>query len=171
MSREIVPRVLDVIRRFEGIADGDPTTVNLDPYLDPVGIWTIGYGHAIRAGGRFLRGEKDRARATALYPNGLTRAQAETLLAADALDTARDVEAIVPTTANDHQFGALVSFAFNAGASALATSTLLRKFKAGDAGGAAKEFERWVKAGNTTLLGLVRRRQAEAALFGAATSS
>lgn len=41
--REINQAGLDLIKSFEGILDGDPTTVNLDPYLDPVGIWTIGF--------------------------------------------------------------------------------------------------------------------------------
>jgi lysozyme len=40
--REINQAGLDLIKSFEGILDGDPSTSNLDPYLDPVGIWTIG---------------------------------------------------------------------------------------------------------------------------------
>ena len=32
---------LDLIKSFEGIPDGDPSTANLDPYVDPVGIYTI----------------------------------------------------------------------------------------------------------------------------------
>jgi len=37
---------------FEGIPDGDPSTVKIDADLDPVGIWTIGWGHAIAHQGR-----------------------------------------------------------------------------------------------------------------------
>src|SRR4051794_31205741 len=36
-----------LIRSFEGIEDGDPTTANLDPYLCPAGYWTIGWGHVV----------------------------------------------------------------------------------------------------------------------------
>ena len=78
--RDINQAGLDLIKSFEGILDGDPSTTKLDPYLDPVGIWTIGWGHAIRVGNDFLRGAANRARARALYPGGLTMEQAEALL-------------------------------------------------------------------------------------------
>src|SRR5437868_5804272 len=83
--RDINQAGLDLIKSFEGILDGDPSTTKLDPYLDPVGIWTIGWGHAIRVGNDFLRGAANRARARALYPGGLTMEQAEALLRADVL--------------------------------------------------------------------------------------
>lgn len=62
------------------------------------------------------------------------------------------------------QFDALVSFHYNTGA--LKRSTLLRKHKAGDYKGAKKEFGKWVYANGHKLRGLVRRRKAEAALYG-----
>lgn len=161
---------LDLVKRWEGVLDGDPTTVNLDPYLDPVGIWTIGWGHALvdPATGRFLRGPGAGPRARELYPEGLTVAQAEALLHADLLDAARDVGALVRVPLTDNQFSALVSFEFNLGA--LRRSTLLRRLNAGDLPGAAAEFSRWVKGrlpdGRlVTLAGLVARRAAEQALF------
>ncbi|NER83460.1 MAG: lysozyme, partial [Leptolyngbya sp. SIO1D8] len=43
--------------------------------------------------------------------------------------------------------------------------SLLAKLNAGDYQGAANEFPRWVKAGGRVLQGLVRRRNAEQALF------
>ena len=64
------------------------------------------------------------------------------------------------------QFDALTSFTFNLGAGALAESTLLKKLNARDYAGAQKEFGRWVHAGGEVLAGLVRRRAAEAKLFG-----
>src|SRR3954465_13623009 len=93
--RDITNAGLELVKSFEGILDGDPSTVNLDPYLDPVGIWTIGWGHAIVVGGQFLRGAGNRARARALYPGGITIPQAETLLRADLMDSCRDVESLV----------------------------------------------------------------------------
>ncbi len=112
--RDINQAGLDLIKRFEGIPDGDPSTTNLDPYLDPIGIWTIGWGHAIRVGNDFLRGAANRAKARALYPGGITLAQAEKLLHADVLDKCRDVEAMIKVQLTDNQYAALVSFAFNA---------------------------------------------------------
>ena len=36
-----------LIKSYEGIMDGDPSTINLDPYLCPAGYWTIGWGHVV----------------------------------------------------------------------------------------------------------------------------
>jgi len=165
MVREISSAGLELIKSFEGIPDGDPSTVNLDPYIDPVGIWTIGWGHAIRVGNDFLRGEQNRARAFALYPGGLTIAQAEALLHADLLTRCRDVSALLTREVNDNQFAAIVSFAYNCGVANLKQSTLLRLVNAGDFPGAAREFPKWNKSAGQVLAGLTRRRQAEAVLF------
>ena len=163
--REINQAGLDLIKSFEGILDGNPATANLDPYIDPVGIWTIGWGHAIVVGKDFLRGKENKAKAFALYPGGLTIAQAETLLRADVMDKCRDVDSLVKVSLNDNQYAAVVSFTFNLGVGNLKQSTLLKKLNAGDFEGAAKEFAKWNKAGGRVLAGLTRRRAAEAELF------
>ncbi len=166
--RDLNQAGLDLIKSFEGIPDGDPATVNIDPYLDPVGIWTIGWGHAISVGGAYLRGKANRDAARDLYPDGITLAQAETLLRGDVLDTCRDVESLVEVPLTDNQFAALVSFTFNLGRGSLARSTLLRKLNEKDYAGAAAEFARWNRAGGKVLDGLVARRAAEAQLFATA---
>lgn len=167
--RSINQAGLDLIKSFEGIPDGDKTTPNFDPYLDPVGIWTIGYGHAITVGGKFLRGAADKQRAYALYPGGITLKQAEDLLNGELVNYGRDVLAAVKVELTDNQFAALVSFAFNAGVSALRSSTLLKKLNNGDYTGAAAEFAKWnkgtINGKKVELKGLTRRRAAEAALF------
>ena len=164
-QRDISQKAIDLVKSFEGIPDGDPSTVNIDPYLDPVSIWTIGWGHAIRYDGRFLKGEADRAQMHALYPEGITLDQAEALLHADMIDTGRDVSTMLAVPVNDNEFGALVSFAFNLGTGNLRNSTLLKKLNAGDRPAAADQFLRWVRANGRVLPGLVRRRAAERALF------
>lgn len=72
---------------------------------------------------------------------------------------------MVTVDMSQHQFTALVSLSYNVGASAVARSTILRKFNAGDAVGAANAFTLFSKAGGGIVPGLVRRRAAEAALF------
>lgn len=166
--RDINDAGLELIKKFEGIPDGDPLTVNIDPYLDPVGIWTIGWGHAIAVGGSYLRGRENRKAARALYPGGITLAQAEQLLRGDVLDACRDVESLAEAPLTDNQFGALVSFTFNLGRGNLAKSTLLKKLNGSDYEGAAVEFHKWNRAGGKVLAGLVSRRAAESALFGTA---
>ena len=66
---------------------------------------------------------------------------------------------------SQEQFDALVSFTYNLGAANLRRSTLLRKHKAGDYRGAAREFKRWNRAAGRVLRGLTRRRKAEANLY------
>jgi lysozyme len=166
--RDINAAGLELIKSFEGIPDGDPTTVKIDPYLDPIGIWTIGWGHAISVGGQFLRGKQNRKAARDLYPGGITLEQAEQLLRGDLLDTCRDVAPLVKVPVTENQFAALVSFAFNLGCGNLAKSTLLKKLNANDHAGAAAEFGKWNKAGGKVLAGLTRRREAEAELFQSA---
>jgi lysozyme len=165
-----VPRDgIELIKSFEGIPDGDPRTLNIDAYLDPVGIWTIGWGHAIPFEGGFLRGAANLPTARALYPGGITLGQAETLLRADLLDTAAAVLRLVKVPLGKGPYGALVSFAFNVGVGALGGSTLLRLLNAGDSTGAAQQFLKWNNARVNGVLkplpGLTRRRRAERALF------
>lgn len=167
MIRQASPSCLRLIKAEEGLKDGDPSTVNLDPYLDDAGVWTIAWGHAIRYGTRLLRGTADEALAKSLYPNGITMAQAEALLAADALEACRDVSSVVTRALTQGQFDALVDWTFNLGVGRLVKSTLLRKVNAYDDVGAAAEFERWVYAGTPPrkMGGLIRRRKAERALY------
>lgn len=168
--RDMPDEGIELIKSFEGIPDGDPSTVNIDAYIDPVGIWTIGWGHAIPApGGGWLKGAANEATARALYPGGITKAQAETLLRGDLVDACRDVQRLCTVDLDDGQFGALVSFVFNLGAGSLAQSTLLKKLNAGDYAGAAEQFLAWNKGRVNGVLqplpGLTRRRTGERALF------
>lgn len=121
----------------------------LSAYLCPEGIPTIGYGRTtgVKLG------------------QTITQAQADTWVVEeyDAFEARVRRIVTVPLTAN--QLGALVSFAYNLGVSALASSTLLRLLNAGDYKGAAAQFARWNRAGGRVLAGLTKRRAAEAALF------
>lgn len=60
---------------------------------------------------------------------------------------------------------ALVSWVYNLGENRLEESTLLRKLRDGNVTGAGQEFLRWTYAGGRQMRGLVRRREAERALF------
>ena len=167
--RDVPQDGIELIKSFEGIPDGDPSTVNIDAYIDPVGIWTIGWGHAIPWKGEWLRGAANKATARALYPGGITKAQAEMLLRGDLIDTAAGVARLATAKVNDGQFGALVSFAFNVGLGGLGKSTLLRLLNAGNYDAAAEQFLVWDKGRINGVLqplaGLTRRRRAERALF------
>jgi len=167
MSRRVDPRAIALIKRFESLHDGDLSEIGLQPKMDPVGIWTAGYGHALRDPdtGQFLQGANDRAAALALVHGGLTEAQADDLLERDLEQFSDGVSRRVTAPLSSSEFGALVSFAFNVGLGNFKGSTLLRLLNAGDFKGAADQFARWNRAGGKILPGLVKRRYAERTLF------
>ena len=133
---------LNLVKSHEGLR----TTA----YRDPVGVWTIGYGHT----------------ASVKPGQNISEAQAEQLLRKDVGWAEDAVRAKVKVPLTQGQFDALVSFTFNLGAGALGRSTLLKKLNAGDYAGAQAEFGKFVHAGGRVLPGLVRRRGDEAQLFG-----
>lgn len=137
---------IDIIKHFEGLR----TTA----YLDPVGIWTIGYGHTSAAGPP-----------TVYAGMTITAAEAEVILRRDLDVFEQGVDAALTIATNEDQFSAMVSFSFNVGLGAFRDSTLLRKHNVGDFAGAAEEFRRWVYGDGQVLPGLVRRREAERALY------
>ena len=137
---------IDLVKHFEGLS--------LNAYRDPAGIPTIGYGHT----------GHDVAMGQSITPD-----DAEALLASDLEAAAHDVAGMLRIPPTSGQLGALTSFAFNLGAGALESSTLLRMINTGDAAGAANQFGRWthvtVNGMHIVLPGLVTRRAAEAAMF------
>lgn len=137
---------LTLVKSFEGL--------ELTAYQDSVGVWTIGYGHTAAAGPpEVYAGQR------------ISEAEAENILRRDLNLFEDGVRDLVTVPLNSNQFSALVVFSFNVGLGAFESSTLRRKLNAGDYEGASNEFPRWVKAGGQTLAGLVRRRDAERALF------
>jgi len=118
-------------------------------YQDSVGVWTIGYGH------------------TKGVFEGMTctQEQAEQWLIEDVAEAEAAVNKLVHIAMSQEEFDALVDFVFNLGIGSFAHSTLLAKLNARDIEGAADEFDKWDRAGGVEVAGLLRRRQAERALF------
>ena len=134
---------IELIKSFEGR--------RLVAYQDSVGVWTIGYGHT-----------KD------VWEDRLIiKSTADRLLAEDLAEFEEYVNTLVKVPLTQNQFDALVSWTFNLGPTNLTESTLLKKLNAGDYDAVPDEIRRWNKAVGEVLEGLVRRREAEAALFNA----
>jgi lysozyme len=161
--RAVNQATIDLVKESEGIpglAAGE-----IRPYMDPVGIWTIGWGHAIAVDGRFLRGNADLDKVKALYPDGISEAQAEALLQADLVQAGSGVLSVVTISLNENQYGALTSFTLNLGLGNLRCSTLLKFLNSRQIDEAANQFPRWSFANGKQLPGLLKRREAEKALF------
>ncbi len=123
--------------------------LRLAAYLDQRGIPTIGYGHT----------------AGVKIGDTCTQDQADAWLAEDAQAAANGVEKSLQVFCTQNQFDALVSFTFNVGVGAEAHSTLAELMNAGDIQGAADQFLVWDHVNGVPNAGLLRRRQAERALF------
>jgi GH24 family phage-related lysozyme (muramidase) len=150
---------LDLIKSFESCAKaigGGKFKAYPDPAPGNKGLpVTIGWGSTRDFDGKPIK-----------LGTVWTQEQCDRKKAEDMAEFERQVRAILgdaPTTQG--QFDALVSFAYNIGSNRLRGSTLMRKHKAGDYVGAAEQFAIWNKAGGAVMLGLTRRRAAEAKLY------
>lgn len=161
----ICKKAIDLIKRSESLHDNDTSTITLEPKMCPAGIWTAGWGHALRGkDGTFLKGSANKAEAYAKYP-GMTLEQADALLVVDLTVFEKSANSLVTVKLTENEMGALVSFAYNCGVSNLKSSTLLKKLNNGDFLGAADEFLKWDKSGGKRLRGLTLRRTFERDLF------
>ena len=136
-----------IIKEFEGL--------RLNAYKCPVGVWTIGWGH------------------TKGVAKGMTctKEQAEEWLRSDVAAVAREVGVLVSVPLYPSMTDALVSFVFNLrnGVEQFRNSTMRRLLNYGAYEDAAAQFPRWVygtvNGRKEKLPGLIRRRNAEKALF------
>ena len=145
------------------------------PYLCPAHIWTIGYGHVLYQDQirlPMVRNEKYQGPIRKEYAlldqdnRTWSNEEIEELFRQDVASFERGVLRLVPSIdGRQGAFDALVSFAFNAGLGNLQRSTIRIKANRGDMEGAADAFMQWTKGGGKVLPGLVKRRQAERALF------
>lgn len=127
------------------------------PYLCPAGVPTIGYGST-----RYLDG-----RQVSLDDSPISREQAAAMLDAQLRqEFLPGVLRLCPAlVARPIALNAIVDFAYNLGLGRLQTSTLRRRVNVGDWDGSREQLRRWVRGGGRVLPGLVRRREAEAALL------
>jgi len=116
-------------------------------YTDIAGFRTIGFGH------RLLPGET--------FPNGITQAEGDQILARDIAIAEAAVDRLVTVPVTQGQFDALVDFVFNLGSGRLAGSTLLKYLNAGRTDEAAHQLLGWDHAGHVEVAALKQRREAE----------
>lgn len=147
----VFPFCMPLIKQFEGFRAA--------PYKDSAGIPTIGYG-------------------TITYPDGAkvtmndpacTDDEATAWLSFQMSLKSKTIAPLLQRAASLHQAAAMLSLTYNIGSGAFSTSTVLRKFNAGDIAGAADAFLMWDKAtvdGKLVVVqGLLNRREAERTIF------
>jgi lysozyme len=152
----------ELCRRFEGLHRVGKDGL-VYPYICPAGYPTQGYGTVYRPDGRKVT----------MDDPPITREVAEQWLKIELLNTyapgvVRQCPGLLPMALLEQdwsKFCAIVDFAYNLGVGRLQTSTLRRKINALDWEGAQQELRRWVRGGGRVLPGLVKRREAEIALF------
>jgi lysozyme len=156
-------RGMTLIKKFEGLHDGDLKAIGLQPKMCPAGIWTEGWGHAmVDKNGRFLKGIADKDKAYKMQSIHNTK-DADELLAKDLKQYELIVARKVSVPLNQNQFDALVSHTYNTGGS----NTLFKLIndKANDKVIYTWFTENYIRGGGVILKGLIRRRKEEAELY------
>lgn len=136
-----------LIKHYEGC--------ELEAYLCPSGIPTIGFGNTFYSDGKPVKlGDK------------ITKEQADILLPSIVQKFALSVNNGIKTNVLPHQFDAMVSLAYNIGIGNFTKSTLLGLVnkKASDIQ-IANEFLKWNKSKGVVMNGLTNRRKSEAELY------
>jgi lysozyme len=147
----VFPFCMPIIKQFEGFRTA--------PYLDSVGVATIGYGTILYSDG---------AKVTMKDP-ACTDAEATSWLSHEMSLKSKQIAPLLKKPATLHQAAAMLSLTYNIGLGAFQGSTVLRKFNAGDIPGAADAFLMWdkgtVNGQKVVIPGLHNRRVQERTLF------
>jgi lysozyme len=158
----------DLMHKYEGFRSR--------PYLCPAHIWTIGYGHVLYQEQIRLPVVRVEGKETPMIRKEMplkpednrvwTKTEIDELFRTDVGTFERGVLRLVPgVVGRQGAFDALVSISYNFGLGNLQRSTIRMRANRGDWAGAAEAFRVWTKGGGKVLPGLVKRREAEIALF------
>lgn len=134
---------LELIKHSEGL--------RLKAYQDTGGVWTIGYGHTGKSVHEGLM---------------IDQHEADALCITDALNAQRSVQQLCPILmAQPYKQAAIIDFVYNLGAQQFSTSTLCRYINSQQYEHVPEQLLRWIHDNGKVLPGLVRRREAEVALW------
>jgi GH24 family phage-related lysozyme (muramidase) len=128
-------------------------------YRDPIGLWTIGYGHLIKAGENFPP--------TITHDFGLNLLHTDMQKCVRAIVAAVHPEVLALFT--DHMFDALCDWLFNCGPGAIGVSILLKHINSGHFEYVPDDLCQWCKVTvygvKQTHPGLLARRRREGELW------
>lgn len=136
-----------LLKRFEGC--------RLKAYRCPSNIATIGYGNTFYEDGTKVKDG-----------DVITQQRADELAVFIVEQFANSIRPMIKQPLNENQFSACVSLAYNIGIGGFKKSSVLRKLNVNPLDATiADSFRLWNKGGGVILKGLVRRREAEIALY------
>ncbi len=157
---------LNLIKEFESLHDGDLSQIGLQPKLCPAGVWTEGWGRAMRGpDGKFLTSKNTIFKVACSHATIHNVLEADRALLEDTTEFSSKIAPMIKVDLNDNQFSACVSLAYNIGVKGFRTSKVLEYINKSDFKKASDSFMNWTKADGRVLPGLVRRRKAEQELF------
>lgn len=149
INANVTKKAAEFIGEFEGC--------ELRPYLDPIGIPTIGFGTTIYPNGiRVTMNDKD-----------ITKEQALTYLQVHLYGVLKSLNGLVQVSLSDNEAVAIVSLIYNIGIGNFKKSKLLQHINQGVDHVQEIDFTSWNKAGGKVLNGLIKRRTKEWELFSA----
>jgi len=136
-----------LIKRFEGC--------RLKSYKCPANVWTIGFGNTFYEDGTKVK-EGDI----------ITQQRADELAKFIIDQFATSIIPFIQKPLTENQFSACVSLAYNIGTGGFKKSSVFKKLNINPADPSiADSFRLWNKGGGKILPGLVKRREAEIALY------
>ena len=153
---QMSPHALQLLEQWEGC--------ELKVYKDSAGLPTIGVGHLLTKS-ELSSGKITINGVPVKYGDGLTQQQVTDLLGQDVQPAAAAVTKGVKVPLNQNQFDALVSFTFNVGGGAFASSTLLKVLNQKQSNQVPTQLLRWTRSGGQVVQGLVNRRNNEIKLW------
>jgi len=124
-------------------------SLRLTAYQDQRGIWTCGWGHT----------------SGVTSTTTCTPEQAEDWFLEDTQFAVNGVNVSIDTNITQNQFDALASFTYNVGVGSEAHSTMAKLINERNFSAAAAQFPLWDHVDGVANAGLLRRREAEQALF------
>lgn len=154
----------DLCTHYEQLHDGDLSMIGLQPKMDPRGIWTEGYGHAMIYKGEFLIGEENKELAYKLHvidniDDAIKYLHIDTRKVENSLGS-------INLSMTQYEYDACTDFCYNLGFGRFLTSTLLKMISKGaDPQSIEDHFVEWNKCQGQVLRGLTFRRESEAHLF------
>lgn len=154
---------IDLIKYFESLHDGDLHQIGLQPKMCPAGIWTEGWGRAMRdSKGNFIKGIANKNLAySRISIHNLQEADAALLQ--DLAPREHLVMQKLTRSVTQNVFDMLVSQVYNTGGS----DTLFRMVNKGEN---ADKIANWnnthyIRSNGVILKGLINRRKAESKLL------